>query len=96
MDLVRTGAALSVYIGGTAQVWSYTSTHDKLVIELSVADGSHRVYLVLIGCVGIWGRTWWKVSSPRIEVTNSGFLFVDGDLRVEFLHEFQLVDASPS
>lgn len=92
MDLVMVRRVLSDFAGGTARLWSYTSSHDRLTLELNDSTRAHRKYLVLIGCSEIHLPSWWRVKDLRIEKIGSGFVLADGDVKVLFEHEFQVED----
>lgn len=86
------GEVLSGFARGTARLWSFTSSHDRLTLELNSADRANRKYLVLVGCTQIQLPSWWRVKELRIEPVHSGFVLTDESVRVCFEHEFQLVD----
>ncbi|MFY2561441.1 hypothetical protein ACN469_27825 [Corallococcus terminator] len=95
MDMTNAREFFSALENGTARLWRYTSSHDRLVVELNSADKKYRKYLVLIGCTEIHLPSWWRVKAPRIDAGDSGFVFSDTNVKVLFAHEFQLVDADP-
>lgn len=93
MDVATAQGILSGFAGGTARLWSFTSSHDRLTVELNDASRAQRKYLVLIGCTQIHLPSWWRVKNLRIDQADSGFVLADEEVRVLFEHEFQIADA---
>lgn len=89
MELSVLNDRLAEYQGGTGRLWDFSPTHNRLAIEWN-ALGERPAYLVLLGCVDIRVPTMWVAESPCVRVEGEGFVFVDKDVRVAFMYEFQL------
>ncbi|WP_147444864.1 hypothetical protein [Corallococcus sp. CA053C] len=89
MELSALNDRLAKYQGGTGRLWDFSPSHDRLAIAWN-ASGERQAYLVIIGCMDIRMPTMWVCENPCIRAEGEGFVFTDKDVRIVFMHEFQL------
>lgn len=84
--------ALARFAGGTARLWGFTASPDRLTIELRDAAQHGRKHLVLLGCSDVRLPSWWRVQRLHVEPDGAGFILRDDAVAVRFDSAWQLTD----
>ena len=84
---------LSDFRGGSARLWHFTASHDRLAIALTAKGADVPCYLVLLGCTSVRLPTSWRLGTPALAQLNDAFVFSDSDVEVHFHYEAQIVES---
>ncbi len=84
--------ALDLFVGGTARLWGYSPSHDRLTIQLYTVGRAQCQFLTLLGCTDIQIPTMWAIRELRVNVMDDGYALVGNEVCVRFAWEAQMSD----
>lgn len=75
---------LKDYIGGKAQPWHFTTSHDRFAVRFKDAKGL-ECFLVFLWTKKLCTPNFWIIRCPLITAKEDGILlFTDADVEIEF------------